>query len=145
MFAAGDFSLNCLDYHKKSKSTRVKSKTGSLIVMYSEILFLETSLKLKKRIIKSDVSDHFPVFVSLCYPSKVHKEHQKITIHKRVTHDTNLMAFQIDLHNVNWNSTNHSPETYSKYKTFFKIFSELYKKHFLLKEFQIKVKDLQAP
>ena len=100
-------SLNCLDYHKKleirtfynrifahgcipliTKSTRVKSKTGSLIVMYSEILFLETSLKLKRGIIKSDVSDHFPVFVSLCYPSKIHKGYQKITIHN----DSNLMA-----------------------------------------------------
>ena len=89
--------------------------------------------------------DHFPVFVFLCSPSKIHKEHQKITIHKRVIHDTNLMAFKTDLRNVNWNSINHSPETNPKYETFLKIFSELYEKHFPLKDFQIKVKDLQAP
>ena len=108
----------------------------------SQILFFDTSLKLKKEIIKSDVSDHFSVFVSLCSPSKIHKEYQKINIHKRVIHDTNLMAFQTDLRNVNWNSINHSPKTNSKYGTFLKIFSELYKKQFSSKDIQIKVKDL---
>ena len=81
------------------------------------------------------MSFHFPVFVSLCSPSKIHKEHQKITIHKTVTHDTSLMAFKADLRNVNWNSITHSPEKNSKYETFFKIFSELYEKHFHLKDF----------
>ena len=98
----------------------------------------DTSLKLKKAIIKSDMSDHFPVFVSLFSPSKIHNEYQKITIHKRV------MPFKTDLRNGNWNSINHSPETNSKYKTFFKIFSELYERHFLLKNFQIKAKGLYA-
>ena len=91
------------------------------------------------------MSGHFSVFVSLCSPSKIHEEYQKITIHKRVIHDTKLMAFKPDLPNVNWNLINHSPETNSKYETVFNIFSELYKKHFPLKDFQIKVKDLQAP
>ena len=48
-------------------------------------------------------------------------------------HDTNLMAFKTDLHNVNWNLINLSPEKNSKYE-----------KHFPLKDFKIKVKDLQA-
>ena len=60
-------------------------------------------------------------------------------------HKTNIMAFKRDLCNVNWNSINHSLETNFEYKTFFKMFSELYEKHFPLKDFQIKVKDLQAP
>ena len=60
---------------------------------------VQISLKLKKGIMKSDVSDHFTVFVSLCSLSKIHKEHQKIIIHKRVIHDTNLMAFKTVLHN----------------------------------------------
>ena len=161
---ARDFNLNCLDYNKKleiqtfynqifahgcipliTKPTRVTSITVSLIDNIFTNFIFNTSLKLKKEIIKSDVSDHFPVFVSLFSPSKAHKEYQKITIHKRVIHDTNLMAFNADLRNVNWNSINHSPEINSNYETFFKIFSELYEKHFPLKDFQIKVKDLQAP
>ena len=66
------------------------------------------------------------------------KQYQKITIHKRVIHDTNLMTFKTDLHNVNCNSKNYSPETNSKYETFSEIISELYEKHFPLKDFQIK-------
>ena len=54
------------------------------------------------------MSDNFPVFVSLYSPSKIHKEYQKITIHKRVMRDTNLMKFKTDLRDVNWNSINHS-------------------------------------
>ena len=57
----------------------------------------DTLLKLKKGIIKSDVSDHFPVFVSLNSLSKIHKENQKITIHKKLMHGTNLTTFKTDL------------------------------------------------
>ena len=128
-----------------TKPTRVTSKTVSLIGNIFTNFIFDTSLKLKKRIIKKDVSDHFPVFVSLCSPSKIHKEYQKITIHKRVIYDTNLMAFKRDLRDVNWNSINLSPETNSKYEKIFKIFSELCEQHFPLKDFQIKVKDLQEP
>ena len=163
-FVAGDFNLNCLDYNKNleirtfynrifahgcipliTKPTRVTSKTVSLIDNIFTNFIFDTLLKLKKGIIKSDASNHFPVFVFLCSPSKIQKKHQKITINKRVIHDTNLMVFKTDLRNVNWNSINHSRETNSKYETIFKIFSELYEKNFPLKDFQIKVKDLQAP
>ena len=112
--------------------------------IFTNFIF-HTSLKLKKGIIKSDVSDHFSVFFSLCSPSKTHKKHQKVTIHKRVIHDTNLITFKTDLRSVNWNSINQSSERNSKYETFLKIFSELYKKQIPLKNFQIKVKNLQAP
>ena len=91
-----------------NEPTRVTSKTVSLIDNIFTNFIFKTSLKLKKGIIKCDVSDHFPVFLSLGYPSKIHKEHQKVTIHKRVIHDTNLMAFKTDLRNVNWNSINKS-------------------------------------
>ena len=161
-FVAGDFHVSCLDYNKKleirtfynqifahgcipliTKPTRVTYKTVFLIDNIFTNFIFDTSLKLKKGIIKSDVSDHFPVFVSLCSPSKIHKEYRKITIHKKVIHDTKLMAFTTDLRYVKWNSINHSPETNSKYETFLKIFSELLEKHFSLRDFQVKVKDLQ--
>ena len=135
-FVAGYFNLNCLDYNKNleirtfynrifahgcipliTKPTRVTSKTVSLFDNIFTNFIFDTLLKLKKGIIKSDASNHFPVFVFLCSSSKIQKEHQKITIHKRVIHDTNLMAFKTDLRNVNWNSINHSPEANSKYET----------------------------
>ena len=112
------------------KATGVTSKTVSLIAKIFTNFIFDTSLKLKKGIIQRDVSDHFHVFVSPWFPLKIHKEYQKITIHKRVKHDTNLMAFKADLHNVNWNSIKYSPETNSKCETFFRIFSQLYKQLF---------------
>ena len=131
--------------HSITKPTRVTSKTVSLIDNILTNFIFDTLLKLKKGIIKSDVSDHFSVVVCLCFPSFIHEEYQKIAIHKRVMHDTNLVAFKADLRNVNWNSINHSLETNSKYETFFKIFSKLNEKHFPLKDFPIEVKDLQTP
>ena len=114
-FVAGDFNLNCLDYNKNleirtfynrifahgcipliTKPTRVSTKAVSLIDNIFTNFIFDTSLKLKKRIIKIDVFDHFPVFVSLCFPSNIYKEYQKITINKRVMHDTNLMAFKTE-------------------------------------------------
>ena len=122
-FVAGDFNLNCLYYNKNweirtfynrifahgcipliTKPTIVTSERVSLIDNIFTNFIFDTSLKFKKGIIKSNVSDHFRVFVSLCSPSKIHIEYQKNTIHKRVMHDTNLMAFKTDLCNVNWNS-----------------------------------------
>ena len=83
------------------KPTRVTSKTVYLINNILTNFIFDTSLKLKKGIIKSDVSDHFPIFASLYSLSKTHEKYQKITIHQKVIHDTNLMAFKTDLHNVN--------------------------------------------
>ena len=136
-FVVGNFHLNCLDYINNleirtfcnwvfahgyipliMRPSRVTSKTVCLI----DNFIFGTSLKLQKRIIKSDVSDHFPEFVSLNLSSKIHKENKKITIHKRVMHDTNLTTFKTDLWNFTWNSINNSPETNSKYEQFFKIF-----------------------
>ena len=85
-FAVGDFNLN---YNKKleirtfynrrflhacipfiKRPTRVTSKTKSLMSNISANFIFGTSFKLEKTVIKSDVRDHFPVFVSLYSPSK---------------------------------------------------------------------------
>ena len=113
-FAVGDLNLNCVDYSENleirtfsnrisahgcipliMKPTRITSKTISLIDNILTNFIFDTSLTPKKGIIKSDVSDHFPIFVSLYYSSKIHTEYQNITIHKRVMHVTSLIAFKI--------------------------------------------------
>ena len=94
-FHSFPFAHGCI-----TKPTSVTAETLFLIDNIFTNFIFDTSLKLKKGIIKSNMSDHFPVFVSLCSPSKTHKEHQKISIHKRVIHDTNLTAFKTDLCNV---------------------------------------------
>ena len=91
-FSNGIFAYGCIPFI--TKLTRVTSKTVSLIDNIFTNLIFDTSLKLRKGIIKSNVSDHFPVFVSLYSLSKIHKEYQKIAIHKRVMHDTKLMTLK---------------------------------------------------
>ena len=78
------------------RSTKVTSETVSLIDNIFTSFIFDTSLKLKKEIIKSDVFDHIHVFVSLNSSSKNHKENQNIITHKGVMHDTNLTAFNTD-------------------------------------------------
>ena len=88
---------------------------------------------------------HFLILVSLYSQSKIHKKYQKAIIHKRGRHETNLMVLKTKLLLVNSNSINHSTETNPKYETFFEIFSELCKKSFPLKDFQMKETNLQVP
>ena len=78
-FGLGDFNLNCLNYKENyevkdfynnifqhsvipliNKPTRVTSKTATLIDNIITNSFFEASLK--KGIIKTSISDHFPVF-----------------------------------------------------------------------------------
>ena len=126
-----NFNLNYLDFIKNlevrkiynqifvhgyipliTRPTRVTLKTISLIDNIFTNFIFGASLKPKElMIIKSDVSDYFPVFVSLNSSSKICKENKQLTIHKRVMHDTNLAAFKVDLCNVNWKLINDSPET----------------------------------
>ena len=58
------------------------SKTVSLIDDIFTNAAFGTSLKLKKGIIKSDVSYHFPVFVLVNSSSKIRNRNKKIIIHK---------------------------------------------------------------
>ena len=88
-----DFSINCLDYNKDleiqtfcnriiangyilliTSPFRVASKTVSLTDNIFTNSIFDTSLKLKKRIIKSNVSDHVSVFVFVNSSSKIHKK-----------------------------------------------------------------------
>ena len=83
-FVVGNLSLDCLNYYENletrsiyngifangcipliTRPTRLTSKTVSLIDNIFTNFIFDTSLKLKIGIIKSDVSYHFSVFVSL--------------------------------------------------------------------------------
>lgn len=81
-------------------TTRVRLKTYLIDNIFSHI-FLTPHWNSKKDN-KSDVSEHFPIFVSQNSPSKICKENhyylQNITIHKRVFHDPKQTKFKADLH-----------------------------------------------
>ena len=91
LFVVVDFSLNCLDCNMEvrtfynrifaygsifliKRTTGLTSKTVSLICNIFANFMFDTLLKLKKGIIRSDVSDHFPEFASLNSSSKFKKK-----------------------------------------------------------------------
>ena len=93
-YCIADFNLNCLVYHENDKirdfynnifekgvipiinrPTRVTDHSATLIDNIIKTEFLNESLK--KGIIKTDVSDHFPIFFSLNISSKKFTEKNK--------------------------------------------------------------------
>ena len=75
-----------------TRPTGVTSKTVSLIDNIFTNFIFDTSLKLKKGIIRK-LSGYFSLFVSLNSSLKICKENKKIANHKRVTHQTNPTTF----------------------------------------------------
>ena len=161
-FILGDFNLNCLEYQTKrqinifynrifehgcipliTKPTRITSKTATLIDNILTNTVFDTSMK--TGIIKNNLSDHFPIFVSLKMSSEIRKEKQNISIQKREINEANTRAFKFALANVKWDFLNLEKDTNSKYSSFLTKFSEIYENHFPLKNYKIKQKDIQSP
>ena len=118
-----------------TRHTRVISETVTLIDNILKNFIFDTSAK--TGIIRSDLSDHLPKFVSLMSSTKLQKENLKNAIQERVMNKTNIENFKLELIDVNWNIMNSCRGTNSKYETSLKTFLELYKKHFLLNNFFI--------
>ena len=157
----GDFNINCFNYHEDTsvknfydnlyqygviplinKPTRVTTKSATLIDnIFTNFIF---DMSLKKGIIKSDISDHFPIFVSVNI-SKIKNNHKgKTVVKKRTFNQRDIQSFKDDLLNINWSILD-SNETDNNYDYFLKMFSDLYDKNFPIKEYTVKIKDLNTP
>ena len=159
-FVLGDFNVNCLNYEGDTtvrdfynnafqngaiplinKPTRVTPTTATLIDnIFTNSLF---NTSLKKGIIKSSVSDHFPVFAAINI-SKNKTKKQTFEVRRRILSDENKLNFRKDLQSINWN-INNIEGVNAKYEYFQTLFSTLYEKHFPLTTRYIKVKDLETP
>ncbi|XP_065685038.1 uncharacterized protein LOC136097048 [Hydra vulgaris] len=112
-FIIGDFNMNCLIYNKDKKiksfydeilmagavplinrPTRITKTSTTLIdnIFTTDIY----NRKLKKGIIKTDISDHFPIFLTIHTVSSNNPERQNI-IKKRVFNESNIKSFQYQL------------------------------------------------
>ena len=117
----GDFNMNCFKYHENAKtkyfydnifekgaipiinrSTRISEHLASLIdnILTTDIF----NNSLKKGIIKSDVSDHFPMFFSIRLTNEKLQE-GIIKIKKRVFTKRNLTTFKEQLFLLHWRHT----------------------------------------
>ena len=159
-FVLGDFNTNCLNYDCDNevrdfynnvfqngaiplinKPTRVTCTTATLIDNIFTNNVFDTSLK--KGIIKSSISDHFPIFVAINI-SKNKVKNRTIELKLRTFSERNKQNFTNDLQNANWNIKNVQGAN-AQYEWFINIFSSLYDKNFPLTTKNIKVKDLEAP
>ena len=96
-----------------------------------------TTTKFKTRIIKSDISDHFPIFSVADYNIYI-KETKKNFIFRRDLSDISVEKFKYNQRNVIWDSITNSSDTNKAYDNFIEIFSSLYDECFPKKKIKLK-------
>ena len=114
-----------------NKPTRVTKNTGAA----KDHIFINsvTTNKFKPGNIKSDISDHFPIFVVADY--NIHlKETKERFIFRRDLSDTFVEKFKYKLRSVSWGSIADSSDTNKAYYNFINIYDECFPK----KEIELK-------
>ncbi|XP_065642572.1 uncharacterized protein LOC136074196 [Hydra vulgaris] len=161
IYITGDYNLNLLNVKTDSdvkrfsntlfqyniiplinKPTRVTLQTESLIDNIFTNNF--TTCNIQSGIIKSDISDHFPIF----FISDFFKKGKKCKVQrevKRQVNETNIEAFRNYLLKVNWKQLNNCKDVNIAYDFFYNEFINVYNKAFPMKEIKTKLKNLQSP
>ncbi|XP_065671679.1 uncharacterized protein LOC136089556 [Hydra vulgaris] len=160
VYFAGDLNLDLLEYNKNkdvrtffnimfqngfiptiNKPTRITKNTATSIDQI--IINNFKNIKIKTGIFITDISDHFPVFItaqkSLNQPSK------KVKTKKRVIKDASLVTFISLLSTTNWESVLKTKNVNEAYDKFYHIFECHYNKAFPITTKFIKTKTLQNP
>ena len=160
-FILGDVNLNCFNYNDNldvrdfynntfqhgaipliNRPTRVTTSTATLIDNIMTNSFFEASLQ--KGIIKTSISDHFPIYAAIILNKKCAKTPIKTKIAKRCFSERNINNFKAGLREVEWNFVD-TDNTNLLFEYFSETFSKLYEKHFPLEEKFVKNKDLSSP
>ena len=124
-----------------NKPPRVTRKTATAIDHVLTNTFIDTTIK--TGIIKSDISDHFPI--CLFIPSeKVSTESEIVYIYKRIINDETIESFTQNLYENNLNEIESIPNPNDAYSIFLEKFRTMYDKHFPLKKIKLKTKDLKS-
>ena len=136
---AGDFNMNLLDFERNkkvqhflniifghsmipviNKPTRLTKNTADHIFVNSV-----TTTKFKTGIIKSDISNNFPIFFVADYNIHI-KETKERFIFRRDLSDISVEKFKCKLRTVSWDSITNSSDTNKAYDNLVEIFSSLY-------------------
>ena len=158
---AGDFNMNLLDFEQNkkvknllnimfghsmmpviNKPTRVTRNTATAI----DHIFINsvTTAKFKTGIIKSNISDHFPIFFVADY--NIHtKETKERFIFRRDLSDISVEKFKYKLRTVSWDSIANSSDKNKAYDNFIEIFSPLYDECFSKKKIKLKPQKYNNP
>ena len=161
-YLAEDLSINCLEYFENekvstfynslfeycaitllNKPTRLAKK--SAIIMDIAITTNIFDESLKKGIIKSDLSDHLPIFFSI-RTSKSPQNFSPLKLKKHFFNKNNIVSFKDQISNINWDNLNSTQcSVNSLYETSLNIFNEIHDVNFPLTEIEIKPKKLKTP
>ena len=158
---ADTFNMNMLDFEQNkkvqnfldimfgysmmpviNKPTRVTKNTATAI----DHIFINffTTTKFKTGIIKSDISDHFPIFFAADYNVHI-KETKERFIFRRDLSDISVEKFKYKLRIVSWDSITNSSDTNKAYDNFIEIFSSLYDECFPKKKIKLKPQKYNNP
>ena len=146
---ADDFNMNLLDFEQNKKvqnflnvmfghsmmpvMLRVNNNTATAIDHF--FINSVTTTKFKTGIIKSDISDHFPIFFVADYNIHI-KETKERFIFRRDLSDNSVEKFKYELHTVSWHSIKNSSDTNKAYDNFIEIFSSVCDECFPKKKIQ---------
>jgi len=123
------------------KPTRITPTSATLL----DNIFTNVDRQFKCGILISDISDHLPVFLTLCSQDQSTNEQENIA-YKRCINENNLQSFFNELQHVDWyilDIVNNNVDNI--YDLFLKKFQLLYDKHFPLQEIKIAKKRKSKP
>ena len=160
VYLTGDFNLNLLDYETNAKvksylnilfshsfiplinkPTRISKHNATVIDHLLTNTFIDKSYL--TGIVKTDISDHFPVF--LITESELNKTSENEFVFKRKISDVKLREFKEALAYIDWNSVLNYNDPNSAYNEFLKIVMKHYDTFFPIKRIQIKTKNFSSP
>ena len=117
-----------------NKPTRVTKNSATLIDnILTNSLF---DISLKKRIIKTSITDHFPIFASISTSNKLN-QNKTIEIEKRNFSNENKENFKQELRDFDWSILDQYNDTNSLYDTLLENFLDIYNRHFPIEKKKI--------
>ena len=122
--------------------TRVTKNTATAI----DHIFINsvTTTKFKTGIIKSDISDHFPVFFVTDYNIHIKKTKERFMFRRDLTVNS-VEKFKYKLRTVSWDSITNSSDTNKAFDNFIEFFSSLYDEGFPKKKIKLKAQKYNNP
>ena len=162
MVLAGDFNINFLDFEKNknvqdfislmfrynmipltNKPTRVTRHSANAIdhIITSSVTGHND---FESAIIKTDLSDHFPIVFAIKTNETTQRPVVKFT-YKRSYCKKNIDKFKNILHKRNWDDIKKNEDPNKAYKHFLNIFIDICDKSFPKSEVKVKFKGNQSP
>jgi len=162
VYLTGDFNINLLEHASSNnvniylntllahnfipiinKPTRVNKHSATIIDH-----IITNNLKSKHiytGIIKTDISDHFPIFLLTDIDTNFKNDKKEKIIKTRVYSEFNIQNFRKYLQEQNWELLTETNDVNSAYELFLKLFSKQYNKAFPQVEKIIKLKTALSP